>query len=92
MPSSFSTSVPTKSAKSLTPLLEGEGGLAKGQLPIEVKEGLVKLDRERYRKKVYNTIPYSTYHPTYMNGWLVSSSTGVPTKNAKSLTPLLEVG
>ena len=31
MLSSFSTSIPTKSAKSLTPLLEGEGGLAKGQ-------------------------------------------------------------
>ena len=53
---------------------------------IEVKEGLIKQrelgKRKRYRKKVYNTIPYFNDRPTYKDGWFVSS---VPTKNAKLL-------
>ena len=46
----------------------------------------MKLDRNRHWKVECTTLPYSN------DGWLVSSSTGVPTKNAKPLTSLLEVG
>ena len=52
------------------------------------KEGLVKVDRNRCRKKECITIPYSNDNQIVTDGWLVSSSTDVPTKNAKSLTPL----
>ena len=51
------------------------------------KRGTDKAERERYRMKVYNTIPYFNDRPTYKDGWLVYSSTSVPTKNAISLTP-----
>ena len=38
------------------------------------------------------TIPYSNDSQGVRDGWLVSSSTGVPTKNVKPLIPLLELG
>jgi hypothetical protein len=56
------------------------------------KEGLVKLDRNRHWKVECTTLPYSNDSQNIMDGWLVSSSTGMPTKNAKPLTSLLEVG
>ena len=43
------------------------------------------------RKIEWITIPYSNDSQNIMDGWLVSSSTGVPTKNAKLLTPILEI-
>ena len=55
-----------------------------------VKDGLVKLDRNRCRKIEYITIPYSNDSQNVKHGCLVSASTDVPTTNAKSLTPLLE--
>ena len=75
-----------KNAKSLTPLLEV------GESEIGPKGGLVKLDRDGSRKIEYITIPYSNHSQNIEDGWLVSSSTGVPTNNAKSLTPLLQFG
>ena len=83
--SSYSTDVPTTNAKPLTPSLEG-GGWSK----IEVKDGLVKLGRDRCRMIEYIIIPYSNDSVNVKYGCVVSSSTDVPTKNAKSLTPLLE--
>ena len=64
------------------------GGLPKCER--EVKEGLVKLDTHSCRMTEYVTIPYSNDSQNIEDGWLVSSSTGVPTENAKSLTPLLD--
>ena len=52
----------------------------------------MKLGRNRYRKIEYITIPYSNDSENIKCGWFVSSSTDVPTTNAKSLTPLLEGG
>ena len=43
---------------------------------------MVKLDRDSCRKTECVTIPYSNYSQNIEDGWLVSSSTGVPTKNA----------
>ena len=40
------------------------------------------------RKQRYDTIPYSNCSQSIKDSWLVSSSTHVPTQNAKSLTPL----
>ena len=74
---SSSTGVPTENAKSFTPLLSGLASDSE-------KEGLVKLDR---RKTEYVTIPYSNHSQNIEECWLVSSSTSVPTDNAKSLTP-----
>ena len=51
----------------------------------------MKLGRNRCGKIEYITIPYSINSQNIMDGWLVCSCTDVPTKNAKSLTPLLEV-
>ena len=85
-PVSSSTDFPTKNAKSLTPLLEV------GESEIGPKGGLVKLGRDGSRKIEYITIPYSNHSQNIEDGWLVSSSTGVPTNNAKSLTPLLQFG
>ena len=82
-----STGVPTKTCN-IVDTLRGLGWISEGT----AKEGLVKLDRERYRKGVYNTIPYSNDRETYKDSWLVFSSTGIPTKNAISLAPLLTVG
>ena len=52
----------------------------------------MKLNRDRCRRIEYITIPYSNDSHNITYGWLVSSSADVPTQNAKSLTPLLEVG
>ena len=46
-----------------------------------MKKGSVKLVAER------KITPYSVDSQIIANGWLVSSCTDVPTKNAKSLTP-----
>ena len=54
--------------------------------------GLVQLDMEKCRKKVYITIPYYNDSLNIKDSWLVSKPTGVPSTNAKSLIPLLEVG
>ena len=59
---------------------------------IEVKEGLMKLTRNGCRKIEYITIPYTNDSQSITDGWLVSSCTDVPTKHAKLLRPLLEVG
>ena len=53
---------------------------------IEVNEGLVKLCRERCRKKVYSTIPYFNDCPFYLSGLLICSSIGVP-KRKKIVIP-----
>jgi hypothetical protein len=50
--------------------------------------GFVKLNREKCRKAEYFTIPCSN---DSQDGWLVSSSTDLPTKKAKSLIPLLGI-
>ena len=55
------------------------------------KEGLVKQDREMCRKVEYITVPYSNFCLNIKSGWLLSSSTDLPTKKAKSLIPLLGV-
>ena len=63
-----------------------------GGREIEVKEKLVKLNRNRCEKIEYITNPYTNDSQSTMDGWLVSSCTDVPTQNAKSLTPIIEVG
>ena len=50
---------------------------------MEVKDELVKLDRNRFRKMECITNPYSNDSHNITYGWLVSSCTDVPTKNAK---------
>ena len=45
-------------------------------------------DRDRCTKIADVTIPYSNTSQSTKHSWFVSSSTLVPTKNAKSLTPL----
>ena len=68
------THVPTKNAKSLTPSF---GGTTKfGQ------------DRNRCSEIEYVTI-YSYCSQSMKDSWFVSSSTHVPKKNAKLLTPHL---
>ena len=57
----------------------------------QVKEGLVKLDRKRCRKKECITIPSSNDSKTFTDCWPVSSCSVVPTKSAKSWTPPLEI-
>ena len=52
----------------------------------------MQLDMEKCRKKVYITIPYYNDSLNIKDSWLVSKPTGVPSTNAKSLIPLLEVG
>ena len=52
----------------------------------------MKLNRDRCRRIEYITIPYSNDSQSITYGWLVFYSTDVPTQNAKSLTPLLDVG
>ena len=75
---SSSTLVPTKNAKSLTPLL---GGTAKyGQ------------DRDRCGEIDDVTIPYSNTSQSIKDSWFGTSSILVLTKNAKSLTPLFGGG
>ena len=52
----------------------------------------MKLDRNSCRKTAYITTPHFNYDShTLMDGWLVSFFTDIPTKYAKSLTPLVEV-
>ena len=48
-----------------------------------------ELDRDSCRNTEYITIPYYNGSQNIKDGWLVSSSTGVHTKNANSLAPLL---
>ena len=43
---------------------------------------MVKLDRKSCKKTDLITIPYSNDSQNVRHGWLVSSFTGVPTKNA----------
>ena len=52
----------------------------------------MQLDMEKCRKKVCITIPYYKNSQNIQDSWLVSKSTRVPSTNAKSLIPLLEVG
>ena len=65
----------TRNAISLTPLFKG--GAAK-----------FGCDRDRFSEMEDVTIPYSNCSQSIKDSWFVSSSTLVPTKNAKSLTPL----
>ena len=67
---SSSTDLPTEKAKSLIPLL---GVDRQRDSEIEVKEGLVKLDKDSCRNTEYNiiTIPYSN---DIQDGCLISSS------------------
>ena len=53
-----------------------------------MKDGLVKLGRDRCRKIECINIPHS--NNIFTDGWHVCSFTDGPTKIAKSLTPLLE--
>ena len=48
---------------------------------MEVKEGLVKLGSNRCRNRDYVIIPYSNDRQNITGGWLISTSTGVPTEN-----------
>ena len=64
--------------------------MAKGQ-QNRGERGIDKAERERYRMKVYNTIPYFNDRPTYKDGWFVSSSTSVPAKNAIIVDTLIRV-
>ena len=48
------------------------------------------LDRDRCSKIADVTIPYSNTSRSTTHSWFVSSSILVPTKNAKSLTPLFK--
>ena len=64
---SSSTDLPTKKAKSLIPL----GVDQQRDSEIEVKEGLVKLDKDSCRNTEYITIPYSN---DIQDGCLISSS------------------
>ena len=64
----------------------GGGGGGGGQRNSGERAAMVKLDRDICRTG-YVTIPYSNHSQNIEGGWLVSSSTGVPTENAKSLTP-----
>ena len=66
----------TKNAKSLTPLFRED---------IIVKFG---RDRDWCSKMADITIPYSNCNQSIKDSGLVSSSILVPTRNAKSLTPL----
>ena len=49
----------------------------------------IGIDRDRYSEIEYITIPYSNSSQSAKYTWFVLSSNRVPTKNAKSLTPLL---
>ena len=66
--------VPTNNAKSLTPLFRGTAKF--GQ------------DGDWCSTIADVTIPYSNCSQSIKDSWFVSSSILVPTKNAKSLTPL----
>ena len=55
----------------------------------EVKEGLVKLHRNRCKNIEYITITYSNERQNKADGWLVSSCTDVPTKNSKIVGDLI---
>ena len=76
--------MPTKNAKSLTPFFRED----------TAKDGyyayLVKFvrDRDMCSKITDVTIPYSNTSQSTTHSWFVSSSILVPTKNAKSLTPI----
>ena len=52
----------------------------------------MKLHRNRCKNIEYITITYSNDRQNKADGWLVSPCTDVPTKNAKSLTTLSEIG
>ena len=54
---------------------------------IKVRKRFIKVDRDGCRNTEYITIDSRNIN----YGWLVSYCTGVPTQNAKSLAPLLEV-
>ena len=58
---------------------------------IFIFRGMAKFgrDRDRCSKRADVIIPYSNTSQSIKDSWFVSSSTLVPTKNAKSLTPLL---
>ena len=71
---SFSANVPTTNAKSLTPLYRGTSKFGRA--------------RDRCKKIEDITIPYSNFSQSIKDSWVVSFSTHVPTKKAKSLTPL----
>ena len=66
--------MPTKNVKSLTPLYRGIAKFGR--------------DRDRCSEIEGVTIPYSNCSQSIKNSWVVSFSAHVPTKNAKSLTPL----
>ena len=72
---SSSTFVHTKNAKSLTPILRGIGKMFWG-------------DRDRCREISCVAIPYSNTSQSATHSLFVPSCTLVPTKNAKSLTPI----
>ena len=70
---SYSTLVPTKNAKSSTPLFTGGGTAEFGR------------DRDRCREIEGVTIPYSNCSQNIKDSWFVSFSTLVSMKNATSL-------
>ena len=71
---SCSKDMPTKNAKSLTLLFRGDS-------EIWGRQGQVQQDSRCYHSILHHWLKYYA-------SWFVSSSTLVPTKNAKSLTPL----
>ena len=49
-------------------------------------------DKNKCSKISHVTIPFSNISTCTMHDWFVSTSTVVPTKNGKSLTPILNFG